>query len=104
MDAEESLDLLRCFAFGFRKQEKGEENTEDAKAAKHPKGSGTSDGFLNIDERERDDEGQKPVGERGDRAARSFDSGRQNLAEHEPRHGAGTHGKSGNKKDKRRQR
>lgn len=97
MDAEESLDLLGTFAFRFRKQENGEEDAKDAETAKHPKRSRTSDGFLNIDESERNDESQKPIGERGSRAARSFNFGRQNFAEHEPRHGTGTHGKGSNK-------
>ena len=56
VDTEESLDLLRWFAFRLRKEEDGEQDTEDTETAKHPKGTGTADGVLNIDKSERDDE------------------------------------------------
>lgn len=104
MDAEESLNLFGWFAFGFRKEEDGEQDAEDAETAKHPESAGTADGVLNVDKSQRDDESQKPIGEGGGRTARCFDFGRQNFAHHQPGHRSRANGESGNEEDQRCQR
>ena len=48
MNTEESLDLLRRFAFGLWEEEDGEEDAQHTEAAEHPKGSRAADSVLNI--------------------------------------------------------
>ena len=43
------LNLFRRFAFGFRKQEVGEQGSTQAENAKQPKSTGSRQSFLNVD-------------------------------------------------------
>ena len=102
--AEERLNLIGSLAFGLGNGKKAKDAAEKATAGEQPERSGIGEPLLQSVKGERDDKGQEPVDERGDRSGRSFDFLRHDLSHHEPRQRSHADGESGDEDDQRRQR